>query len=181
MVACLLAAGCTGATTKTRATPPGSGAVTATLSAATWQGTFQVNGVLTDGPAHVGGAGCTAIGRMALDLHRVAAVAHGSSVSGRLRVWAVATSGTAGTACGRGDISQGSLLGTLSSDGKRLQAGSFHLLGVAYGWLTATIVGTALGPTMQAQFGAGRSQHRSLHGTFTLASSAYRVNPQATD
>jgi hypothetical protein len=170
-VACLLAAGCTAATTTTRATPPGSGAVTATLPATTWQGTFQVDGLLTDGPAHVGSAGCTAIGRMALDLHRVAGGMRGSSVGGRLRVWAVVTSGTTDTACGRRDSSQGSLLGTLSGDGNRLQAASFHLLGVAYGWLTATIAGTTLGPTMQAQFGAGRSHHRSLRGTFTLARS----------
>ena len=170
-VACLLAAGCTDASTTARATPLGSGAVTATLPATTWQGIFQVDGLLTDGPAHVGSAGCTAIGRAALDLHRVADVTHGGSVSGRLRVWAVATSSTTGTACGRRDSSQGSLLGTLSSDGNRLQAGSFHLLGVAYGWLTATIVGTRLGPTVQGQFGAGRSRHYSLRGTFTLARS----------
>jgi hypothetical protein len=108
---------------------------------------------------------------MALDLHRVAGGTRGSSVSGRLRVWAVATSGPTDTACGRRDSSQGPLVGTLSGDGNRLQAARFRLLGVAYGWLTATIVGTSLGPTMQAQFGAGRSHHRSLRGTFTLAGS----------
>jgi hypothetical protein len=167
-VICLLATSCTSATGTTRPTPPGTGAV-AEWAEATWQGTFQVDGVLTDGPAHVGSAGCTAIGLMALDLHRVAIGTRGSSVSGRLRGWAVTTSGTTGTACGRRDISQGSLLGTLSSDGNRLQVGNFHLLGVAYGWLTATIVGTAMGPAMQGQFGDGRSHHRSLHGTFTLA------------
>jgi hypothetical protein len=171
-VACLLAAGCTGTTTATtRATPPGSGAVTAILPAATWQGTFQVNGLLTHSPAHVGSAGCTAIGRMALDLHRVATATRGNSVSGHLRVWAVTTSSTAGTACGRRDIAQGSLLAAVSSDGNRLQAGSLHLLGVAYGWLTATIVATSIGPTMQAQFSAGHSHHHSLRGTFTLARS----------
>jgi hypothetical protein len=186
-VTCLLATGCTSATTTTRATPPGTGAVTVTAepAAATWQGTFQVDGLLTDGPAHVGSAGCTAIGRMALDLHQSAAGTPGSSVSGRLRVWAVATSGTTGTACGRRDISQGSLLGTLSSDGTRLQAGSFHLLGVPYGWLTATITNTPVGPAMQmqqmqGQFGAGRSDHRSLHGTFTLAKGVARADTRST-
>jgi hypothetical protein len=173
--ACLLATACTTAPTTgtTRTTPPRSapGALTATLLAATWRGTFQIDGLLTDSPAHVGSAGCTAIGYMALDLHRVATGTHGNSVSGRLRVWAVTTSGATGTACGRRDILQGSLLGTLSSDGNRLRTGSFHLLGVAYGWLTATIVSTAIGPTMQAQFSAGRRHHRSLRGSFTLARS----------
>jgi hypothetical protein len=148
--------------------------VTATLSAATWQGTFQVNGLLTNGPAHVGSAGCTAIGYMALDLHRVATATRGNSVSGHLRVWAVTTSGTTGTACGRHDSGQGSLLGTLSSDGRHLGAGNFHLLGVTYGWLTATIANTPAGAAMQelqGQFGAGSSGHRSLRGTFTLARS----------
>src|SRR6266545_4445542 len=96
----------------------------------------------------------------------------GISVSGRLRVWAVTTSGTTGTACGRHHSGQGSLLGTVSSDGRHLGAGNFHLLGVTYGWLTATIANTPAGAAMQAmqgQFGAGRSGHRSLRGTFTLA------------
>lgn len=177
-VACLLAAACTSAPTTgtTLTTPPGSaaGALTATWSDATWRGTFQIDGLLATGPAHVGSAGCTAIGRMALDLHRVATATRGNSVSGRLRVWAVATSGTTGTACGRRDISQGSLLGTASSDGRHLGAGNFHLLGVAYGWLTATIANTPAGAAMQemqGQFGAGRSHYRSLRGTFTLARS----------
>jgi hypothetical protein len=170
-VACLLATGCTSATGTTRPTPPSTGAI-AEWADATWQGTFQVDGRLTDGPAHVGSVGCTAIGYMALDLRRGATGTRGSSVSGRLRVWAVTTSGTTGTACGRRDLNQGSMLGTLSSDGNRLQGGSFHLLGVAYGRLTATIANTPAGAAMQemqGQFGDGRSDHRSLHGTFTLA------------
>jgi hypothetical protein len=164
--------------------PSGPGAVTTEPADATWhwRGTFQVDGVLTDGPAHVGSAGCTAIGYMALDLRRAATSPRGSSVSGRLRVWAVATSGTA---CGRRDISQGSLLGTLSSDGPRLQAGSFRLLGVSYGWLSATITNTPVGAVMQmqqmrGQFGDGHSGHRSLHGAFTLARGVARADTRAT-
>src|SRR6266542_4831122 len=175
-VACLLAAACTSASTTgtTLTTPQGSaaGALTGTWSDATWRGTFQIDGLLATGPAHVGSAGCTAIGYMALDLHRVATATRGNSVSGHLRVWAVTTSGTTGTACGRHDSGQGSLLGTVSSDGRHLGAGNFHLLGVTYGWLTATMSNTPAGAAMQAmqgQFGAGRSGHRSLRGTFTLA------------
>jgi hypothetical protein len=172
-VVCLLATGCTSATSTTRATPPGTGIVTAELADATWRGTFQVDGQLSNAPAHVGSAGCTAIGFMALDLHQGAIGTQGG-VSGRLRVWAVTVSGTTGTACGRRDRSRGSLLGTLSSDGTRLQVDGFRLLGVSYGWLIASIRNFPVGPTMQVQqmqgqFGAGRSHHRSLHGTFTLA------------
>jgi hypothetical protein len=154
-VICLLATGCTSATATTQATPPGTDVVTAKLADATWKGTFQVDGQLTNAPAHVGSAGCTAIGLMALDLHRGAIGTRGS-VSGRLRVWAVTMSGTTGT-----------------SHSTRLQAGRFRLLGVPYGWLATTITNFPVGPTMQTQqmqgqFGAGRNHHRSLRGTFTL-------------
>ena len=171
-VICLLATGCTSATATTQATPPGTDVVTAKLADATWKGTFQVDGQLTNAPAHVGSAGCTAIGLMALDLHRGAIGTRGS-VSGRLRVWAVTMSGTTGTACGRRDRSRGSLLDTLSSHSTRLQAGRFRLLSVPYGWLATTITNFPVGPTMQTQqmqgqFGAGRNHHRSPRGTFTL-------------
>jgi hypothetical protein len=102
------------------------------------RGTFQVDGQLTNAPAHVGSAGCTAIGRMALGLHQGAIGTHGG-VSGHLRVWAVTISGTTGTACGRRDRRRGSLLGTLASDSTHLQDDRFRLLGVPYGWLTASI------------------------------------------
>ena len=169
MVGCVLATGCTGTTPATTA---GTDVVTAELADGTWQGTFQVDGQLTNAPAHVGSAGCTAIGRMALDLHQGAIGPHGR-VSGRLRVWAVTMSGTTRSACGRRDRSRGSLLGTLASDGSHLQADRFHLLGVAYGWLTANITTFPVTPTMQVlqlqgRFGAGRSHHRLLHGTFTV-------------
>lgn len=182
-VVCLLATGCTSATGTTRATAPGTDVVTAELADATWQGTFQVDGQLTNAPAHVGSAGCTAIGLMALDLHPGAIGTQGG-VSGRLRVWAVTMSGTTGTACGRRDLSRGSLLGTLSSDGTRLQADGFRLLGVPYGWLIASITTFPVGPTMQmqqmqAQFGAGHGHHRSLRGTFTLATTAARADIRA--
>jgi hypothetical protein len=119
-----------------------------------------------------GRAGCTAIGRMALDLHQ-GATSTNRRVSGRLWVWAVTMSSTTGTACGRRDRSRGSLLGTLASDGTQLEADRFHLLGVPYGWLTANITTFPVTPTMQMQqlqgrFGAGRSHHRLLHGTFTV-------------
>ena len=172
MVGCLLATGCTSTTGTTQATPPGTDVVTAELADGTWQGTFQVDGQLTNAPAHVGSAGCTAIGRMALDLHQRATSTH-RRVSGRLRVWAVTMSGTTGTACGRRDRSRGSLLGTLASDGAHLQADRFRLLGIPYGWLTANITTFPVTPTVQVQqlqgrFGAGRSHHRLLHGTFTV-------------
>jgi hypothetical protein len=180
MVGCLLATGCTSTTGTTQATPPGTDVVTAELADATWQGTFQVDGQLTNTPAHVGSAGCTAIGRMALDLHQGAIGPHGR-VSGRLWVWAVTMSGTTGSACGRRDRSRGSLLGTLASDGAHLQADRFRLLGIAYGWLTVSITTFPVTPTMQVQqmqgqFGAGRSHHRLLHGSFTLTSTVARTN-----
>jgi hypothetical protein len=183
MVVCLLATGCTSATSTTRATPPGTDVVTPELADATWQGTFQVDGQLTNVPAHVGSAGCTAIGRMALDLHQGAIGTQGS-VSGRLRVWAVTMSGTTGTGCGRRDLGPGLLQGTLSSDGTRLQVDGFRLLGVRYSWLFASITTFPVGPTMQmqqmqAQFGAGRSHHRSLRGTFTLATTVARADIRA--
>jgi hypothetical protein len=179
MVGCLLATGCTSTTGTTPATPAGTDVVTAELADATWQGTFQVDGQLTNAPAHVGSAGCTAIGRMALDLHQGAIGPHGG-VSGRLRVWAVTMSGTTGTACGRRDRSRGSLLGTLASDGIHLQADRFRLLGIPYGWLTASITTFPVTPTMQmeqlqGQFGAGRSHHCSLHGTFTVTRANIRA------
>ena len=185
MVGCLLATGCTSTTGTTQATPPGTDVVTAELAGATWQGTFQVDGQLTNAPAHVGSAGCIAIGRMALDLHQGAIGPHGR-VSGRLRVWAVTMSGTTGTACGRRDRSRGSLLGTLASDGIHLQADRFRLLGVAYGWLTVSITNFPVTPTMQmqqlqGQFGAGRSHHRSLHGTFTVTRAVARANIRAVE
>ena len=184
LVGCLLATGCTSTTGTTPATPPGTAVVTAELADATWQGTFQVDGQLTNAPAHVGSAGCTAIGRMALDLHQGAGP-HGG-VSGHLRVWAVTISGTTGTACGRRDRSRGSLLGTLASDGIHLQADRFRLLGVAYGWLTVSITNFPVTPTMQVQqlqgqFGAGRSHHRSLHGTFTVTRAVARANIRAVE
>jgi hypothetical protein len=172
MVGCLLATGCTNTTDTTQATPAATDVVPAGLADVTWQGTFQVDGQLTNAPAHVGSAGCIAIGRMALDLHQGATSTQGR-VSGSLRVWAVTMSGTTGTACGRRDRSRGSLLGTLASDGTQLQADRFHLLGVPYGWLTANITTFPVTPTVQVQqlqgrFGAGRSHHRLLHGTFTV-------------
>jgi hypothetical protein len=185
MVGCLLATGCTSTTGTTQATPPGTDVVTAELADATWQGTFQVDGQLTNAPAHVGSAGCTAIGRMALDLHQGAIGPYGG-VSGHLRVWAVTMSGTTGTACGRRDRRRGSLLGTLASDGIHLQADRFCLLGVAYGWLTVSITNFPVTPTMQmqqlqGQFGAGRSHHRSLHGTFTVTRAVTRANIRAVE
>jgi hypothetical protein len=185
MVGCLLATGCTSTTGTTQATPPGTAVVTAELADATWQGTFEVDGQLTNAPAHVGSAGCTVIGRMALDLHQGATSTHGA-VSGRLRVWAVTMSGTTGSACGRRDRSRGSLLGTLASDGAHLQADRFRLLGVPYGWLTVSITTFPLTPTMQVQqlqgqFGAGRSHHRSLHGTFTVTRAVARASIRAVE
>ena len=182
-VVCLLATGCTSATGTTQSIPPGTDVVTAELADATWQGTFQVDGQLSNAPAHVGSADCTAIGRMALDLHQGALGPHGR-VSGRLRVWAVTMSGTTGSACGRRDRSRGSLLGTLASDGAHLQADRFRLLGVAYGWLTASITNYPVTPTMQVQqlqgqFGAGRSHRRLLHGSFTLTTTVARTNSRA--
>jgi len=180
MVGCVLATGCTSTTGTTPATTAGTEVVTAELADGTWQGTFQVDGQLTNAPAHVGSAGCTAIGRMALDLRQGATSTH-RRVSGRLRVWAVTMSGTTGTACGRRDRSRGSLLGTLASDGIHLQADRFHLLGVPYGWLTVSITNFPVTPTMhmqqlQGQFGAGRSHHHSLHGTFTVTRAVARAN-----
>jgi hypothetical protein len=180
MVGCLLATGCTSTTDTTQATSAATDVVPPGLADATWQGTFQVDGQLTNAPAHVGSAGCIAIGRMALDLHQGAIGPHGG-VSGRLRVWAVTMSGTTGTACGRRDRSRGSLLGTLASDGAHLRADRFRLLGIPYGWLTASITNYPVTPTMQVQqlqgqFGAGRSHHRLLHGSFTLTSTAARTN-----
>jgi hypothetical protein len=159
--------------------------VTAELADATWQGTFEVDGQLTNAPAHVGSAGCTVIGRMALDLHQSATSTHGA-VSGRLRVWAVTMSGTTGSACGRRDHSRGSLLGTLASDGAHLQADRFRLLGVRYGWLTASITTFPVTPTMQVeqlqgQFGGGRRHHRLLHGTFTLTTTVARASRRAVE
>ena len=183
MVGCVLVTGCTSTTGTTRATPAATDVVTPKLADATWQGTFQVDGQLTNAPAHVGSAGCIAIGRMALDLHQGAIGPHGR-VSGRLRVWAVTMSGTTGSACGRRDRSRGSLLGTLASDGAHLQADRFRLLGVPYGWLTANITTYPVTPTMQVQqlqgqFGAGRSHHYLLHGSFTLTTTLARTNLRA--
>jgi hypothetical protein len=180
MVGCLLATGCISTTDTTQATPAATDVVPPGLADATWQGTFQVDGQLTNAPAHVGSAGCTAIGRMALDLHQGATSTHGG-VSGHLRVWAVTMSGTTGSACGRRDHSRGSLLGTLASDGAHLQADRFRLLGVAYGWLTMSITNFPVTPTMQVQqlqgqFGAGRSHHHLLHGSFTLTTTVARTN-----
>ena len=182
MVGCVLATGCTSTTGTTPATTAGTEVVTAELADGTWQGTFQVDGQLTNAPAHVGSAGCTAIGRMALDLRQGATSTH-RRVSGRLRVWAVTMSGTTGSACGRRDRSRGSLLGTLASDGihLHLQADRFRLLGIPYGWLTVSITTFPVTPTMQmqqlqGQFGAGRSHHRFLHGTFTVTRAVARAN-----
>lgn len=182
-VVCLLATACTRATGTAQTTPPGTDGVTAELAEGTWQGVFQVDGQLINVPAHVGSAGCTTIGRMALGLHQGTMGTQGS-VSGPLRVWAVAASGTTGTACGRRDRSRDWLQGTLSSDGTRLRAVGFRLLGVSYGWLTASITTFPVGPTMQVQqlqgrFGAGRSHHRSLQGTFTLTTSVARADIRA--
>jgi hypothetical protein len=183
MVGCLLATGCTSTTDTTQATPAATDVVPPGLADATWQGTFQVDGQLTNAPAHVGSAGCTAIGRMALHLHQGATSTH-RRVSGHLRVWAVTMSGTTGTACGRRDRSRGSLLGTLASDGTHLQADRFRLLGIPYGWLTVSITTFPVTPTMQVQqlqgrFGAGRSHHRSLHGSFTVTRAVARANIRA--
>ena len=180
MVGWVLATGCTSTTGTTPATTAGTDVVTAELADGTWQGTFQVDGQLTNAPAHVGSAGCTAIGRMALDLHQGATSTH-RRVSGRLRVWAVTMSGTTGSACGRRDRSRGSLLGTLASDGAHLRADRFHLLGIPYGWLTTNITTFPVTPTMrvqqlQGQFGAGRRHHRLLHGTFTVTRAVARTN-----
>jgi hypothetical protein len=174
-----------GTTDTTRATPAGIDAVTTELAEATWQGTFQVDGQLTSAPAHVGSAGCTVIGRMALDLQQGATSTHGG-VSGRLRVWAVTMSGTTGSACGRRDHSRGSLLGILASDGAHLQADRFRLLGVSYGWLTGSITTFPVTPIMQVeqlqgQFGGGRRHHRLLHGTFTLTTTVARANRRAVE
>jgi hypothetical protein len=171
-VVCLLATGCTRATGTAQATPPVTEVVTAELVEASWRGTFQVDGQFTDVPAHVGSAGCTAIGLMVLDLHRGAIGTQGS-VSGRLRVGAVTVSSTAGPACGRRRRIRGSLQATLFCDGTCLRADRFRLLGVSYGWLIASIRTFPVGPTMQmqqmqGQFGGGRSHHRSLQGSFTL-------------
>jgi hypothetical protein len=122
---------------------------------------------------------------MALELHPGASGTQGS-LSGRLRVRAVTVSGTTGTACGRRDRSRGSLLGTLSSDGSCLRAVGFRLLGVPYGWLIACSRNFPVGPTMQVQqlqgrFGAGRSHHRSLQGTFTLATTVARADVRAVE
>src|SRR4030095_10586322 len=139
----------------------------------------------TNAPAHVGSAGCTAIGRMALDLHQGATSTH-RRVSGRLRVWAVTMSGTTGSACGRRDRRRGSLLGTLASAGAPPPADGFRLLSIPYGWLTASITNYPVTPTMQVQqlqgqFGAGRSHHRSLHGTFTVTRAVARANSRALE
>jgi hypothetical protein len=176
----LLATGCTRATGTAQAAPPGTEVVTVELAEGTWHGTFQVEGQLSDVPAHVGSAACTAIGRMTLDLHRDRIGTQGS-VSGPLRVGAVTTSGTTGTACGRRDRSRESLQATLSCDGGCLRADRFHLLGVRYGWLVASIKAFPVDPTMQSEqlqghFGGGRSHHRALHGSFTLTTTVARAD-----
>jgi hypothetical protein len=177
-----LATGCTRATGTARAPPPGTEVVTAEPAEATWQGTFQVDGQLTDVPARVDSAGCTAIGLMTLDLHRDTIGTQGS-VSGRLRVGAVTLSGPA---CGRRDRSRGSLQATLSCDGSCLRADRFRLLGVGYGWLVASIRTVPVDPTMQSeqlqgQFGGGRSHHHALHGTFTLTTTVARADIGAVE
>lgn len=174
---CLVATGCTRVTGTPPVTPAGTEVVAAEPAEATWQGTFQVDGQLTDVPAHVGSAACTAIGRMTLDLHRDTTGTQGS-VSGRLRVGAVTMSSTA---CGRRDRSRGALQATLPCDGTCLRADRFRLLGVPYGWLVGSIRSFPVGPRMQiqqlqGQFGGGRSHHRSLHGTFTLTTTVARAD-----
>jgi hypothetical protein len=181
-VVCLLFTGCTRVTGTAQPPPPGTEVVTADPAEATWQGTFQVDGQPTDVPAHVGSAGCTAIGLMTLDLHRDTIGTQGS-VSGRLRVGTVTLSGPA---CGRRDRSRGSLQATLSCDGSCLRADRFRLLGVGYDWLVASIRSFPVGPTMQSEqlqgrFGGGHSHHRSLHGTFTLAATVARGNIGAVE
>ena len=136
-------------------------------------------------PPQVGSAGCTAIGRMTMDLHRDTIGTQGS-VSGRLRVGAVTLSGAAGPACGRRDRSRGSLQATLSCDGSCLRADRFRLLGVGYGWLVGSIRRFPVGPTMQSEqlegwFGGGRSHHRSLHGSFTLMATVARADIGAVE
>lgn len=184
-VVCLLATGCTRATGTPPAIPAGTEVVAAGPAEATWQGTFQVDGELINVPAHVGSAACTAIGLMTLELHRDAIGAQGS-MSGRLRVGAVTVSGPAGDACGRRNRSRGSLQATLSCDGTCLRADRFRLLGVRYGWLVASIKAFPVSPTMQSEqlqgrFGGGRSHHRSLHGTFTLATTVARADIGAVE
>ena len=180
----VLATGCTRATGTTQATP-GTKVVTAELAGGTWKGTFQVDGQLVKVPAHVGSAGCTAIGRMTLDLHRDTIGTQGS-VSGRLRVEAVTMSGTTGPACGHSGRNPGSLQATLSCDGTCLRADRFRLLGVPHGWLVGSIRSIPVGPTMQiqqlqGQFGGGRSHHRSLHGSFTLTTTVARADIGAVE
>jgi hypothetical protein len=184
-VVCLLATGCSRATGMAQAAAPVTEVATAELAEGTWHGTFQVDGELSNVPAHVGSAGCTALGLMTLDLHRGAIGSQGG-VSGRLRVGAVTVSGTTGTACGRRDRSRGTLQGTLSCDGTCLRADRFRLLGVSYGWLVASIRSFPVGPTMQTQqlrgqFGGGRSHHNSLQGTFTLTTSVARAEIRAME
>ena len=87
-VVCLLATGCTRATGTAQAPPPVTEVVPVEPAEATWQGTFEVEGQLTDVPAQVDSAGCTAIGLMTLDLHRDTIGTQGS-VRGRLQLGAV--------------------------------------------------------------------------------------------
>ena len=182
MVVCLLAMGCTSTIGTTPATPLRTDVVTAELADTAWHGTFQVDGQLTNAPAHVGSAGCTAIGRMALSLHQGAIGTQGG-LSGHVLLWAVSMSGTG---CGHRDLSRGSLVATVFTDGIHLQADRFRLLGVPYGWLTGSITNFPVGPTMQMQqmqgeFGAGRSHHRSLHGTFTVTRAVASANSRAVE
>jgi hypothetical protein len=184
-VVCLLATGCTRATGTAQAPPPVTEVVPVEPAEATWQGTFEVEGQLTDVPAQVDSAGCTAIGLMTLDLHRDTIGTQGS-VSGRLRVGAVTVSGPAGDACGRRDRNRGSLQATLSCDGSCLRADRFRLLGVGYSWLVASIRRFPVGPRMQSEqmegrFGGGRSHHHSLHGTFTLTTTVARADIGAVE
>ena len=93
-------------------------------------------------------------------------------------------SGTTGTACGVATTAEDRCWAPWPGDGTHLQADRFRLLGVSYGWLTASITTFSVIPTtqiqqLQGQFGAGRSHHRLLHGSFTLATTVARTNSHA--
>jgi hypothetical protein len=102
----------------------------------------------------------------------------------RLRVWAVTMSGTTGTAGGVATTAEDRCRAPWPGDGTHLQADRFRLLGVSYGWLTASITTFSVTPTtqiqqLQGQFDAGRSHHRSLHGTFTVTRAVARGRSRA--
>jgi hypothetical protein len=93
-------------------------------------------------------------------------------------------SGATGTAGGVATTAEDRCWAPWPGDGTHLQADRFRLLGVSYAWLTASITTFSVIPTtqiqqLQGQFDAGRSHHRSLHGTFTVTRAVARGRSRA--